>query len=289
MYLSNFMKLKIYYKIFFMMLLSAVSIWSINIQPEDEIIVNIDSLQKLYGPIDLVTVNVSFENSGDSERVESVGFPVTKLEYIKPDSSGWNNIKYYKNSFFDSSNGSEFYHINSGEKLEMQLFLLTDFSLVSKLNEFGFIFYETGEYKIRVSHKTKNGKTVYSNTLTLSVKPYDGPDYTAYQWIKLQSKPYFFYDFGTYLSTGDPQLIANARYILRNFPDSKFTPYVQLFLARVFLYGIRETKNSLYIPDLEKAKFFAEQVLHVDDYVLINEAQKVIRNVEKARYSEANK
>ena len=147
-----------------------------------------------------------------------------------------------------------------------------------------------GEYRLRAEFHPRNGPVVRSKVVRFRIVPYQGIDLEAYRWLLTRRALSFMY--GPLWSSGASLFAKNVRQdahtILKRFPNSRFSPWAKLFLARIAYWdSVVEYRQNQVDPlpsHLKKAEILlarAEKLAHEAEREQPNDAalKRVIKKL----------
>ena len=126
-----------------------------------------------------------------------------------------------------------------------------------------------GKYQLRMVYQAspRSYALMASNELNLELKPYQGSDAEAYEWLSQLEVPHFIYEaafsgfdrWGVISIPSRGKTKLHAEQLLEKYPRSKFAPWAKLHLAYCYRFGIYPSSKLFKNKDLEKAEIFARQ------------------------------
>jgi hypothetical protein len=128
-----------------------------------------------------------------------------------------------------------------------------------------------------------DGISIHSKTQKVFIQKYNMDDNEAYRYIKLLSRPNFFY-YPVYATICEKTDTAYAKEIIEKFPKSRFAPYCKLFLTNYYLglahnaATIEKDKNKS-LEHLRKTKFYGFDLLYDSNPSLINKGDELLQKM----------
>jgi hypothetical protein len=240
------------------------------------------------GPIDPLMFNLVLTNKGASN-IE--GLPIwavrstTLVEYRASGSNDWQVLEVpILNRLATKCGvpGNNRITLKAGESLDAELFVVYD-PYISYQRERPYYYFEKpGEYYLRASYQPAEGQVVYSNEVRFKVESYTGVDLDAYNWLKNKPLPHFMYDPETYVLVEMHEADEWAQELMDRFPNSRFAPWAQLYLANCYLLGLR-TATEILPPDVVQADRLAAGLANSSDSRIKRSAEKLMQAIEQKR------
>ena len=223
--------------------------------------------------------------------------------YSKESVYNYFNVEYKKkydlqwSSFPLGSNNYEYkYHTPSLTKIQTGQIMASG-RIIFSLRDF-FDTIEVGsQYEFRINtkqfdiglNKISNSLKIYPAISNLFVADYIGDDKRVYEYVKNLPEPDFFYQplhlkYLTFSNDNktesDYPYLKSAEFIVENFSNSKFTPWVNLYISSIYVKLAKnfqiKSNNDICFKYLEKSKHYLYQVNRKD---FISEIQFFIDSI----------
>lgn len=261
------------------------SLWA---QSEANLSLSLKVLSGSIGPVDPLRFEVEAINQSDNPLGGMPVFAIednSSVEIMAPGSNQWKSIavpylERMKNRCIDLDQFR--FELKSREKQSYEMWVVYDPYISYQQGKPHYYFEQAGEYRLRFSYQPAPGQTLYSNEARFTVKPYEGVDQEAYNFLKTKSLPHFVYDLETYVVMELREADDWAQELLDRFPKSRFAPYAQLYLANCYLMGIR-TGSEILPPNVAEAERLASGLTNAPDERIRRMAETLMQAISQKR------
>lgn len=257
-------------------------------QSEANLSLNLKVLTAQIGPVDPLRFEIEVSNRSDNPLGGMPVFAIednSSVEIMSPGSNEWKSIavpylERLKNRCIDLDQFR--FELKSREKQSYEMWVVYDPYISYQQGRPHYYFEQAGEYRLRFSYQPAPGQTLYSNDARFTVKPYEGVDQEAYNFLKTKSLPHFVYDLETYVVMDLREADDWAQELSDRFPKSRFAPYAQLYLANCYLMGIR-AGNEILPPNVSEAERLASGLTNAPDERIRRMAETLMQAISQKR------
>jgi len=267
------------------LLATAGALWA---QPEAAISLNLRVVTGSIGPIDPLIFELSVTNETDAHLTNLPVWAIEEtsaIEVMAPDSKEWKPmavpyLERLKNRCVPLDHF--LFELKPREKKSFEMHVIYDPYISYQQERPHYYFAQPGEYRLRASYQLAKGQPIYSNEARFTVQPYTGTDLDAYKWLKEKTLPHFMYDPETYVLVEMHEADEWAQELMNRFPNSRFAPWAQLYLANCYLLGLR-TGTEILPPDVAQADRLAAGLVRSSDTRVRMSAEKLMQAIEQKR------
>jgi hypothetical protein len=191
-------------------------------------------------------------------------------EYCKKGENNWKRINitelhYYSTALFSSDRSSFIIKAKSQKNY--------NFSSLLKYNS-------PGQYLLRVKLIHFDGRKIFSPMVPFKVIKPKGKNKKALSFLLKNVDPLSLYNWGEgygFDATSE-DFITN---FMNLFPNTKYTPWVNIYHGNFLLHGLRSKYGPLFEPDYEKIKNIASKIKKSkkNNRFLVKEANNLINDI----------
>lgn len=267
------------------LLTMAGALWA---QPESVITLNLRVVSGNIGPIDPLIFELSVTNESDLHLTKLPVWAIEETSTVEVRAPGSGEWKPMAVPFMERlknrcvSLEHFLFELKPHETKTFVMHVVYDPYISYQQERPYYYFSQPGEYRLRASYQPVKGRAVYSNEVRFTVQPYTGTDLEAYNWLKCKTLPHFVYDPETYVLVEMHEADEWAQELLDRFPNSRFAPYAQLYLANCYLLGLR-TATEILPPDLVQADRLASGLVRSSDSRIKAKAEQLLKAIEQKR------
>lgn len=267
------------------LLTMAGALWA---QPEAAISLNLRMVTGTIGPIDPLIFELSVTNETDAHLTNLPVWAIEEtsgIEVMTPGSKEWKTIavpylERLKNRCVPLDHF--LFELKPRETKPFEMHVVYDPYISYQQERPYYYFAQPGEYRLRASYQLAKGQPIYSNEARFTVQTYTGTDLEAYNWLKNKTLPHFMYDPETYVLVEMHEADEWAQELMNRFPNSRFAPYAQLYLANCHLLGLR-TGTEILPPDVVQADRLTSALVRSSDGRIKQSAEKLLQAIEQKR------
>lgn len=260
---------------------------SISAQIAPRLSLQLNIISNPIGPIEPLRFQLVISNTGTQDIGQLSPWGVrgyTMVEFRGPGSSEWQSLEVpWLNRFATKYplGGLPPLVLRAGESRTTDLFVISDPVQSYQTGSTHYYFSQPGLYLLRAKYTPAEGQTIPSNEASFLVQQYGGFDAAAYEWLKSLPIPHFMYDFDVYADNSAHHTDDDAHELIARFPQSRFVPWAELFIARCYQFGIRRSVGETDPPDLEKAAEFARKLADASDPSVRADAAALLEEIER--------
>lgn len=211
-----------------------------------------------------------------------------QIEYKILGDSLWNKYNVFSQHFEVLSDGAPLVLLKPSEGITSGVFNIPIYEIINDS-----IIASAKKYQIRAKYQpygplyieNKNvGEWVMSNPKVLFINRYVGHDLLAFNYLKNLPNPSFIFEpiykgIVKNRSKGNHN-IANAEYIIKNFPESTFVTWAKVYLSMAYsIESIHEYDNpDLNVANLRKSRKYALDLLVIPKESIKQIAKTILSN-----------
>ncbi|MGH7931072.1 MAG: hypothetical protein ACREQV_25145, partial [Candidatus Binatia bacterium] len=244
------------------------------------------------GPLERPQMDLTVRNRGmkDLDDLQIwTDYRTTTIEYLAPGSSSWTKLdvpELGRSAWDDMIDPEAPFSIGAGQSKSVTMAALAAIEADGRRR---YVAEQPGEYRVRARYEPRENVVIQSNETTFRVVAYRGVDAEAYEWLKTRKARniVYMYLYGSSALKHAQWARDDARALIENFPDSRFAPWMKLFLAKAHLLEYLREEDKGKTPDIGDPEEVFRELTKAEDPRLRELARETIKEIEEQRRREA--